>query len=88
MEIQSKYFQSNTHQTMDKRILSYIKQLEPPIDIELPNKNTQWLYPYNNPDTQRCIQEFYTKYYSDTNQRILLLGINPGRFGSGTTGHF
>ena len=29
---------------------------------------------------------FYTKYYSDNNKRILLLGINPGRFGGGVTG--
>ncbi|MFI5136454.1 MAG: DUF4918 domain-containing protein, partial [Sphingobacteriales bacterium] len=29
---------------------------------------------------------FYQKYYSDNNQRILILGINPGRFGAGLTG--
>jgi hypothetical protein len=84
MEIKSKYFQSN----MNKRILTYLNQLEPPIDIELPGKNTQWLYPFKNPETYRCMEEFYSKYYSDTNQRILVLGINPGRFGSGITGTF
>jgi hypothetical protein len=29
---------------------------------------------------------FYTKYYSDHNIRRLILGINPGRFGAGSTG--
>ena len=29
---------------------------------------------------------FYTKYYSDNKTRHLILGINPGRFGSGVTG--
>lgn len=29
---------------------------------------------------------FYKKYYSDTNPRHLILGINPGRFGGGVTG--
>ncbi|CAF0840172.1 unnamed protein product [Adineta steineri] len=85
MEIKSKYFQSNT-ETMNKRILTYLNQLEPPIDIELPKTNIQWLYPYKNPETQRCVEAFYSKYYSDTHERILILGINPGRFGSGTTG--
>jgi Domain of unknown function (DUF4918) len=30
--------------------------------------------------------EFYKKYYNDNNQRHLILGINPGRFGAGLTG--
>ncbi len=83
--IKSKYFRSNT-ETMDKRILAYLNQLEPPIDIELPGKNIQWLYPFKNPETCRCMEAFYSKYYSDTQERILILGINPGRFGSGITG--
>lgn len=29
---------------------------------------------------------FYRKYYNDCQPRRLILGINPGRFGSGTTG--
>lgn len=29
---------------------------------------------------------FYSKYYNDTNQRHLILGINPGRLGAGLTG--
>ncbi|CAF0783165.1 unnamed protein product [Rotaria sp. Silwood1] len=85
MEIKSKYFQSNM-ETMNKRILTYLHQLEPPIDIKLPGKNTQWLYPLKNLETCRCMEEFFSKYYSDTNERILVLGINPGRFGSGITG--
>jgi len=83
--IKSKYFRSNT-ETMDKRILAYLNQLERPIDIELPGKNIQWLYPFKNPETCRCMEAFYSKYYSDTQERILILGINPGRFGSGITG--
>lgn len=30
--------------------------------------------------------QFYRKYYNDENQRTLILGINPGRFGAGVTG--
>ncbi len=32
------------------------------------------------------VTAFYTKYYNDNNQRHLILGINPGRFGGGITG--
>ncbi len=32
------------------------------------------------------IESFYTKYYSDSRPRGLILGINPGRFGAGATG--
>jgi hypothetical protein len=34
----------------------------------------------------RVSSEFYKKYYNDSNKRHLILGINPGRFGSGLTG--
>lgn len=33
-----------------------------------------------------CADAFYTKFYSDDNKRWMILGINPGRFGSGLTG--
>ena len=32
------------------------------------------------------MERFYTKYYSDTSPRTLLLGINPGRYGASLTG--
>lgn len=31
-------------------------------------------------------QQFYHQYYHDRNKRHIILGINPGRFGSGLTG--
>jgi hypothetical protein len=34
----------------------------------------------------RISEEFYRKYYNDDHKRHLILGINPGRFGSGFTG--
>lgn len=32
------------------------------------------------------VQQFLHKYYDDDEQRKLLIGINPGRFGAGVTG--
>ena len=40
----------------------------------------------DNPVIMSVINQFFSKYYSDTNMRHLLLGINPGRFGAGVTG--
>ncbi len=42
--------------------------------------------PYREPATMKLVETFCTKYYSDNKSRVLMLGINPGRFGSGTTG--
>ena len=44
------------------------------------------LNPYRQVDTMALCKSFYEKYYNDTSERLLLLGINPGRFGSGATG--
>lgn len=45
------------------------------------------LNPYlDNPETMIVMQQFYRKYYNDTAQRRLILGINPSRHGAGVTG--
>lgn len=65
------------------KILSYQFTLSPP--FPLPD-NIEWLMPYEGEETRRVMDVFYKKYYSDNNQRIYILGINPGRFGAGITG--
>lgn len=42
--------------------------------------------PYKDKYTMGLCDKFYQKYYHDVPSRTLMLGINPGRFGSGTTG--
>lgn len=44
------------------------------------------LNPFTDNETLQINQQFYDKYYSDTDRRTLILGINPGRFGAGITG--
>ncbi|MET3113457.1 hypothetical protein AAKU52_001180 [Pedobacter sp. CG_S7] len=47
----------------------------------------QVLNPYvDNPETMKVMQEFYNKFYCDSNRRKLILGINPSRHGAGVTG--
>ncbi len=64
-------------------ILSFLFNLKLP--FKLPN-NIEVLDAHQREDVQEACKLFYTKYYSDNNKRILLLGINPGRFGGGVTG--
>ncbi len=47
----------------------------------------QVLNPYmDNPETLVVMQQFYHKYYNDSNQRKFIIGINPSRHGAGVTG--
>ncbi|MDQ3016730.1 MAG: DUF4918 family protein [Bacteroidota bacterium] len=55
------------------------------IPFELPN-DVEWILPYKEEETRRCMTDFYEKYYSDHLNRRFILGINPGRFGAGVTG--
>jgi hypothetical protein len=42
--------------------------------------------PYDKDEVKEIIKKFYTKYYDDDNERLFIVGINPGRFGGGLTG--
>lgn len=40
----------------------------------------------DNPETMEIMSQFYHRFYDDNRPRKVVLGINPGRLGSGTTG--
>jgi len=42
--------------------------------------------PYKDEYVMKVVKQFYRKYYPDDKKRKLILGINPGRLGAGTTG--
>lgn len=67
-----------------EQIIEYYKNLKLPIK-KLPNQ-IEWIENLFQPLTQETLAIFYKKYFSDNNKRVLLLGINPGRFGAGVTG--
>jgi Domain of unknown function (DUF4918) len=69
--------------TFDTHILQFIKQLHFP--VKLP-KGIEVMHPFNNAATMEVCRRFYDKFYSDTQQRTMIIGINPGRFGGGVTG--
>lgn len=52
-------------------------------------KGIHVLDPFNGPhadEVRRIVTTFHRKYYSDEKPRTLMLGINPGRLGAGSTG--
>lgn len=66
------------------KVIEFNRQLdykgELPIGFDVIN-------PYrDNPETFEVMTRFYRKYFNDTQQRQLILGINPGRYGAGVTG--
>jgi len=69
--------------TFAKQILDFYFSL--PKELPLPN-GVETIYPYDNLETRDVMQRYFQKYYDDTNPRTYLIGINPGRLGSGITG--
>ena len=69
--------------TFSKQILDFYFSL--PKDTPLPN-GVNTIYPFDNTETRRVMQTFFDKYYDDVRPRTYLVGINPGRLGSGITG--
>jgi len=69
--------------TFAKQILNFYFTLDK--KPTLPN-DIEAIYPFDNPETKELMQTFFKKYYNDTDPRTYLIGINPGRLGSGVTG--
>ncbi|HEY0731770.1 MAG TPA: uracil-DNA glycosylase family protein [Chitinophagaceae bacterium] len=64
-------------------LFHFYKNLNPPKSLP---QDIEWLYPQQDPYVLTIVKSFLDKYYDDTDQRVLMLGINPGRFGAGVTG--
>lgn len=69
--------------TFADKILAFHKTLSP--DWLLPN-GVELLYPFSDPATWMVMTAFFKKYFDDQQERTLIFGINPGRFGAGITG--
>jgi len=69
--------------TFSEQILEFYFSI--PKSLPLSN-GVETIYPFDNEETKRVMQTFFDKYYTDTSPRTYLIGINPGRLGSGITG--
>src|SRR4249920_3929412 len=64
-------------------ILNFLFKLKLPFALP---KDVEILDAHQRKDVRQACLAFYKKYYNDNNKRHILIGINPGRFGGGTTG--
>ncbi len=72
-----------TNKTLAENIIAFNASLN--LDVDLP-ESVEVMNPFNNWDTRILSETFYRKFYNDTHPRVMILGINPGRFGAGVTG--
>ena len=69
--------------TFAKHILDFLFNLQLPFPLP---KEVGVLDVHKDPAIKDVCSLFYQKFYNSNNQRSLILGINPGRFGGGVTG--
>jgi len=66
----------------DKAIKYFLNLRKPsvfPKDVEIMN-------PYKDKKVRSVVNDFYNTFFNDSNPRLYVFGINPGRFGGGLTG--
>jgi hypothetical protein len=70
-------------QTFSQRATNFFTNLKSPKTL---SGNIKVLNPYKSEEVKRITNDFYNRFFDDTNERVFILGINPGRFGGGVTG--
>jgi hypothetical protein len=69
--------------TFAEKAIEFYAGLQRPVSLP---PGTLILNPYQDPVVQSIVESYFKKYYDDHLERVILLGINPGRFGAGITG--
>jgi hypothetical protein len=69
--------------SFSSKAIKYFCNLKTP---SLNVRNVDIINPYENDEVKASVKRFFTKFYCDENERLFVLGINPGRFGGGLTG--
>lgn len=70
-------------ETFGSRVIQFYEKLKHP---RLKGLGVEALFPYRDPVVRQIITAFYSAFFNDSKRRVYLIGINPGRFGAGTTG--
>jgi len=68
--------------TFGQSVIDFYEKIESP---KVP-EGVDLLTPFRDDEVKKIMLQFFTKFYNDNGQRVLLMGINPGRFGAGITG--
>jgi hypothetical protein len=70
--------------TFAENVLKFYQSLD--LSTHKLPKDVVVLNPYQDKNAFDLTRKFFTKFYSDTQPRKIIIGINPGRFGGGMTG--
>lgn len=70
-------------QDFSKKAIDFYLNLSKPSNLP---KGIEVINPYESPAVKNIVKKFFNKFYSDNEKRRFIFGINPGRFGAGTTG--
>lgn len=74
---------SRKTKTQADAILNFYHQLQPGFIMA---EGIEIMNPFENDISWNYTERFYRTFYSDDHPRIMVFGINPGRFGGGITG--
>jgi hypothetical protein len=69
--------------TIADQIIDFLFNLRFPLKL---GKGIEVLDVHKDEEVRKACMAFYKKFYNDSKERYLLIGINPGRFGGGITG--
>lgn len=69
--------------TFGGRAVRFFASLQAPSNLP---HGVSTVCPYDNPEMRKVMCDFYRTFFNDNHKRVFVLGINPGRFGSGVTG--
>ena len=69
--------------TFAEKALHFYMGLREPNNIQ---NGISVIYPHKSKEVRDHLKLFLNTFFSDTRKRVFVLGINPGRFGSGITG--
>jgi hypothetical protein len=75
--------QNEARTSFGDQVIDFYDKLRAP---DLSDLGVEVMNPYREPEARRCTREFYTKFFGDSQSRVFIVGINPGRFGGGATG--
>lgn len=69
--------------TFYDKIIDFFENMRAP---KITISDVETIEPHKDEEVFKYVKIFLKKYFYDTNKRVFVLGINPGRFGSGVTG--
>ncbi len=69
--------------TFSEKAIAYFLNLNSPKNLP---EGISVLNPYADENVKKLVTVFFRKFFNDKQKRIIIFGINPGRFGGGTTG--